>query len=99
MLPSSTLDNPLGCEMMVRRAARQLCQLGEIYSLDYGRRASGKNDRKLTASACVDSTKLPDGFSLVGFSLGNFLCWFPHRPGYEGEVYFPLGRTASLSGF
>ncbi|MEO7559909.1 MAG: hypothetical protein ABIT23_06620 [Nitrosospira sp.] len=45
--------------MMARQVARQFCRLGEIHSLVYGRRASGKNggenDRKLTAGARVGS--------------------------------------------
>ncbi len=46
-------DNPLGREMMARQFARQFCRLGEVHSLIYGRRASGENGRKLTASTCV----------------------------------------------
>ncbi len=30
--------------------ARQFCRLREVHSLTYGRRAIGKNDRKLTAN-------------------------------------------------
>ncbi len=45
--------------MMVRQVARQFCWLGEVHSLVYGRRASGKNGgengRKLTASTRVGS--------------------------------------------
>ena len=41
--------------MMVRQVARQFCWLGEVHSLVYGRRASGENDRKLTASTRVGS--------------------------------------------
>jgi hypothetical protein len=40
-------DYSLGREMMVR----QFCQLGEVHSMVYGRRAVDENDRKLTASA------------------------------------------------
>ncbi|MEO7559980.1 MAG: hypothetical protein ABIT23_06985 [Nitrosospira sp.] len=29
--------------MMVRQVARQFCRLGEVHSLVYGRRTSGKN--------------------------------------------------------
>ena len=39
--------------MMVRQVARQVCRLGEVHSLVYGRRASGGNGRKLTAGARV----------------------------------------------
>jgi hypothetical protein len=38
---------------MARQVARQFCCLGEAHSLVYGRRASGKNGRKLTASTRV----------------------------------------------
>ena len=52
-------DNPLGREMMVWQVARQFCWLGEVHSLVYGRRASGKNGgengRKLTTSTRVGS--------------------------------------------
>ena len=48
-------DNPLGREMMTRQVARQFCWLGEVDSLVYGRRASGENSRKLTASTRVGS--------------------------------------------
>ena len=41
--------------MMARQVARQFCRLGEVHSLVYGRRASGKNGRKLTASTRVGS--------------------------------------------
>ena len=41
--------------MMVRQVARQFCRLGEVHSLVYGRRAGGKNGRKLTASTRVGS--------------------------------------------
>ena len=40
---------------MARRVARQFCRLGEVHSLVYGRRASGKNGRKLAASTRVGS--------------------------------------------
>jgi hypothetical protein len=44
--------------MMTRQVARQFCRLGEVHSLVYGRRASGENGRKLTASTrqlwCVE---------------------------------------------
>ena len=40
---------------MARQVARQFCRLGEVHSLVYGRRASGKNGRKLTASTRVGS--------------------------------------------
>ena len=41
--------------MMVRQVARQFCRLGEVHSMAYGRRASGENGRKLTASTRVGS--------------------------------------------
>jgi hypothetical protein len=41
--------------MMARPVARQFCRLGEVHSLVYGRRASGENGRKLTASTRVGS--------------------------------------------
>jgi len=41
--------------MMARQVARQFCRLGEVRSLAYGRRASGENSRKLTASTRVGS--------------------------------------------
>ena len=41
--------------MMARQVARQFCWLGEVHSLVYGRRASGENGRKLTASTRVGS--------------------------------------------
>ncbi|SDA22946.1 hypothetical protein SAMN05216315_11949 [Nitrosospira sp. Nsp18] len=41
--------------MMARQVARQFCRLREVHSLVYGRRASGENGRKLTASARVGS--------------------------------------------
>ena len=41
--------------MMTRQVARQFCRLGEVHSLVYGRRASGKYGRKLAASTRVDS--------------------------------------------
>ena len=40
---------------MARQIARQFCRLGEVHSLVYGRRASGENGRKLTASTRVGS--------------------------------------------
>ncbi len=52
--------------MMARQVARQFCRLGEVHSLVYGRRASGKNGRKLTASTRVGSqSRLMD---LSGFN-------------------------------
>ena len=43
--------------MMARQVARQFCRqffrLREVHSLVYGRRASGENGRKLTASISV----------------------------------------------
>ena len=39
--------------MMVRQVARQFCRFGEVHSQVYGRRASGENGRKLTASTHV----------------------------------------------
>jgi hypothetical protein len=47
------LDNSLGPEMMARQVVRQFCRLGEVHSLVYGRRASGENGRKMTASTRV----------------------------------------------
>ena len=41
--------------MMARQVARQFCRLREVHSLVYGRRARGKNGRKLTASTPVGS--------------------------------------------
>ena len=41
--------------MMVRQVERQFCRLREGHSLVYGRRASGENGHKLTASARVGS--------------------------------------------
>jgi hypothetical protein len=41
--------------MMVRQVASQFCRLAEVHSMIYGRRASGENGRKLTASARVGS--------------------------------------------
>ena len=41
--------------MMVRQVARQFCWLREVHSLVYGRRASGENGCKLTASTRVGS--------------------------------------------
>ena len=46
-------DNPLGREMMARQVARQFCWLGEVHRLVDGRRASGKNGRKLAPSTRV----------------------------------------------
>ncbi len=40
---------------MVRHVARQFCQLKEVHSLGYGRRASGENGCKPTASTRVGS--------------------------------------------
>ena len=57
-------DNSLGREMM----AKQFCRLGEVHSLVYGRRASGENGRKLTASTRVGSeSRLMDypGLTLI----------------------------------
>ena len=41
--------------MMARQVARQFCRLREVHSLVYGRRASGENDRKPTASTRAGS--------------------------------------------
>jgi hypothetical protein len=41
--------------MMSRQVARQFWRLGEVHSWVYGRRASGENGRKLTASTRVGS--------------------------------------------
>ena len=52
--------------MMVRQVARQYCRLREVYSLVYGRRASGENGRKLTASTRVGSqNRLMDYLGLI----------------------------------
>ena len=53
--------------MMARQVARQFCWLGEVHSLVYGRRASGKNGRKLAASTRVVLGEPPNGLS--GFNL------------------------------
>ncbi len=59
--------------MMARQVARQFCRLGEVHSLVYGRRTSGKNGgkngRKLTASTRVGSeSRLMDylGLTMIG---------------------------------
>jgi len=36
--------------MMAWQVTRQFCRLREVHSLIYGRRAIGKNDRKLAAN-------------------------------------------------
>jgi hypothetical protein len=41
--------------MMERQVARHFCRLGEVHSPVYGRRASGENGRKQTASTRVGS--------------------------------------------
>ncbi|SCX39569.1 hypothetical protein SAMN05720354_102220 [Nitrosospira sp. Nsp1] len=41
--------------MMARQVARQFCRLREVHSMVYGRRASGENGCKLTASTRVGS--------------------------------------------
>jgi hypothetical protein len=52
--------------MMTRQVARQFCRLGEVHSLIYGRRASGENGRKLTASTPVGSkSRLMDYLGLI----------------------------------
>ena len=51
--------------MMARQVARQFCWLGEVHSLVYGRRASGENGRKLTASTRVGSESRLMGY--LGF--------------------------------
>ncbi len=43
--------------MMARQIGRLFYRLGEAHSLDYGRRANGKNGRKLTASAHAGATR------------------------------------------
>jgi hypothetical protein len=59
-------DNPLGREMMARRVARQFCWLGEVHCLVDGRRASGKNGRKLAASTRVGlKSRLVDYLGLI----------------------------------
>ncbi|SCX50151.1 hypothetical protein SAMN05720354_10948 [Nitrosospira sp. Nsp1] len=54
--------------MMARQVARQFCRLREVHSLVYGRRASGENGRKLTASTRVGSQS-----RLMNY-LGLYLC-------------------------
>ena len=52
--------------MMTRQVARQFCRLGEVHSLTYGRRASGENGPKLTASTRVGSkSRLMDYLGLI----------------------------------
>ena len=52
---------------MVRQVARQFCRLREDHSLAYGRRASGENGHKLTASTRVGSeSRLMDYLGLIG---------------------------------
>jgi hypothetical protein len=52
--------------MMARQVARQFCRLGEVHSLVYGRRASGENGRKPTASTRVGSkSRLTDYLGLM----------------------------------
>ena len=56
--------------MMARQVARQFCRLGEVHSLVYGRRASGENGGKLTASTRVGlESRLMDylGLNLICF--------------------------------
>ena len=51
---------------MARQVARQFCRLREVHSLVYGRRASGENGRKLTASTRVGSeSRLMDYLGLI----------------------------------
>lgn len=47
--------------MMARQVAKQFWRLGEARSLVYRRRASGKTDRKLTASTRTGLKSLPNG--------------------------------------
>jgi hypothetical protein len=54
--------------MMARQVARQFCGLREVHSLVYGRRASGENGRKLTASTRVGSQSRL--IELSGFKTG-----------------------------
>jgi hypothetical protein len=53
--------------MMARRVARQFCRLGEVHSLVYGRRASGENGRKLTATRVGLESHLTDYLGLTIF--------------------------------
>lgn len=47
--------------MMARQLARQFCWLGEVHRLVYGRRASGKNGRKLLQhSGRLEESRLMD---------------------------------------
>ncbi len=56
--------------MMARQVARQFCRLGEVHSLVYGRRASGENGRKLTASTRVGSeSRLMDYLGLIPITI------------------------------
>jgi hypothetical protein len=51
---------------MTRQVTRQFCRLGEVHSLVYGRRASGENGRKLTASTRVGlESRLTDYLGLI----------------------------------
>jgi hypothetical protein len=65
--------------MIVRQVARQFCRPGEVHSLVYGRRASGENGRKLTASTRVGSqSRLMDYLGLNHYrdstTRKNFFC-------------------------
>ena len=64
--------------MMVRQVARQFCRLGEVHSLVYGRRASGENGRKLTASTRVGPESrlmdYPGSTQFRSFINGYFQC-------------------------
>ena len=52
--------------MMARQVAKQFCRLREVHSLVYGRRASGKNGRKLAASTRVGlKSRLVDYLGLM----------------------------------
>ena len=95
---------------MVRQVARQFCRLGEVHSLSYGRRASGENGRKMTASTRVGSgSRLMDylGLSASHLQKGCASCKFilelvyrvPHNTrdsSYEDTIFYTLSSTASL---
>ena len=82
-------DNPLGREMMARQVARQFCRLGEVHSLVYGRRASGENGRKLTASTRVGSkSRLMDYLGLIQLNYG-----------LRTRIFLILIRFFVISGF
>ena len=65
---------------MARQVARQFCWLGEVHSLVYGRRASGKNGRKLAASTRVGlKSRLVDYLGLMRMQIKIRLSTPPER--------------------